>query len=220
LSNEACDKGKDCKDKDCIKAHVSPAVLNPQGKLDRSLFHVPLSPALLFSAAAQPPTPTHHHQPPSHHAAPPAGVPCRFGIACTRAGCTFTHPPGHPSNAANSARFAQPCHFGAACTRADCHFQHPEGRVLPTTFHRGLSNSAPIVSVPNPETGSMGAASHHRSVTFNQSGGNPSVKEKLDKQMKEIEEKKNQAEKAVKAAEEAAANAKKEKDVKAVAISA
>jgi hypothetical protein len=33
LSNEACDKGKDCKDKDCVKAHVSPAVLNPQGKL-------------------------------------------------------------------------------------------------------------------------------------------------------------------------------------------
>lgn len=32
LSNEACDKGRDCKDKDCVKAHVSPAVLNPQGK--------------------------------------------------------------------------------------------------------------------------------------------------------------------------------------------
>lgn len=32
LSNEACENGKDCKDKDCIKAHVSPAVLNPQGK--------------------------------------------------------------------------------------------------------------------------------------------------------------------------------------------
>ena len=31
LSNEPCEKGKDCQDKDCIKAHVSPAVLNPQG---------------------------------------------------------------------------------------------------------------------------------------------------------------------------------------------
>lgn len=31
LSNDPCEKGKDCKDKDCIKAHVSPAVLNPQG---------------------------------------------------------------------------------------------------------------------------------------------------------------------------------------------
>ena len=32
LSNEACEKGKDCKDKDCIKAHVSPAALNPPGR--------------------------------------------------------------------------------------------------------------------------------------------------------------------------------------------
>lgn len=63
----------------------------------------------------------------------------------------------------------------------------------------------------------MGATSHHRSVTFNQGG---SVKDKLEKQMKEIEQKKDQAEQAVKAAEEAAANAKKEKDVKAVTISA
>jgi nuclear polyadenylated RNA-binding protein NAB2 len=33
LSNDPCDQGKDCKDKDCIKAHVSPAVLNPKGML-------------------------------------------------------------------------------------------------------------------------------------------------------------------------------------------
>ncbi|KAJ7668630.1 hypothetical protein DFH06DRAFT_203962 [Mycena polygramma] len=197
LSNEACDKGKDCKDKDCIKAHVSPAVLNPQ-------------------AAAQPP-PTAHHTPAAHQSSP-AGVPCRFGAACTRANCTFTHPQKHPSNARTNPHFAQQCHFGAGCTRADCHFQHPEGRVLPTTFHRGLSSSAPIVSVPNPETGSMGAtASPHRSVTFNQSGGSANLKEKLEQQMKEIEEKKQ----AVKEAEEAAANAKKEKEEsKAVPISA
>jgi hypothetical protein len=31
LSNEACEDGKDCKDKDCIKAHVSPAVLTAAG---------------------------------------------------------------------------------------------------------------------------------------------------------------------------------------------
>ena len=33
LSNEACEKGKDCKDKDCIKAHVSPAVLTAPGNI-------------------------------------------------------------------------------------------------------------------------------------------------------------------------------------------
>lgn len=32
LSNDPCENGKDCKDKDCIKAHVSPAALKPQGK--------------------------------------------------------------------------------------------------------------------------------------------------------------------------------------------
>ncbi len=29
LSNEPCEQGKDCKDKDCIKAHISPAAVNP-----------------------------------------------------------------------------------------------------------------------------------------------------------------------------------------------
>ncbi|KAF7315156.1 hypothetical protein MIND_00030000 [Mycena indigotica] len=184
LSNEACENGKDCKDKDCVKAHVSPAVLNPQ-------------------AASQPPPAAHHAPPPHVTHPPPSGVPCRFGAACTRTGCTFTHPPNHPSNASNP-HFAQPCHFGAACTRANCLFKHPEGRVLPNSFHRGLSAAAPLVSVPNPETGSIGAASHHKSVKFNGSGG-ASVKEKLEKQMKEIEEQKQ----AVKAAQEAA---KKDKE--------
>lgn len=32
LSNDPCEKGKDCKDKDCVKAHVSPAALNPDSK--------------------------------------------------------------------------------------------------------------------------------------------------------------------------------------------
>ena len=38
LSNDPCENGKDCKDKDCIKAHVSPAVLKATGEL-RVLFH-------------------------------------------------------------------------------------------------------------------------------------------------------------------------------------
>ncbi|KAJ7647663.1 hypothetical protein FB45DRAFT_975290 [Roridomyces roridus] len=184
LSNEACEKGKECQDKDCIKAHVSPAVLNPQG------------PRRLITLRQRQHT--------------PAGVPCRYGAACTRANCTFTHPPKPASN----PHFSQPCHFGAACTRANCLYQHPEGRVLPSTFHRGLSTTAPLVNVPTPETGSMGAAKHNRSVTFNQG---VSVKEKLEQQMKEIEEKKIEAEKAVKAAEEAAASKKEAKTVTASA---
>ncbi|KJA28907.1 hypothetical protein HYPSUDRAFT_128369 [Hypholoma sublateritium FD-334 SS-4] len=186
LSNEACEKGKACKDKDCIKAHVSPAVLNPQG--------TQAPPNAAPAPAAQP-----HHAP----------VQCRFGAACTRPGCTFAHPP-------RQTHFATQCRFGAACTRAQCSFQHPEGRVLPSTFHRGLAPTGPIVSVPTPETGSMGS-SQHRSVTFNNASTNAAAKERLEKQMKEIQQKKTEAEKAVRDAE-AAAN--KKSDVGPVSVNA
>ncbi|KAK2463131.1 hypothetical protein APHAL10511_004786 [Amanita phalloides] len=184
LSNEACEKGKECKDKDCIKAHVSPAVLN--------------------SIVEQPHAPTPSHTAPAH----PSPVHCRFGTACTRPNCAFTHPP-------RSTQFTQPCKFGSACTRAACAYQHPEGRILPSTFHRGLSTSAPIVTVSTPETGSMGGHSPHKSVTFNTAGPGAGVKEKLEQQMREIQERKNEAEKAVREAEAAAA---KKKDSKPVAI--
>ena len=49
--------------------------------------------------------------------------------------------PSHPST---------PCQFRAGCTRATCPYQHPEGRVLPTTFQRGLSTHAPTVNVAAP----------------------------------------------------------------------
>lgn len=58
--------------------------------------------------------------------------------------------------------------------------------------------------------------SPHRSMTFN--NPNTSMKEKLEKQMKEIEEKKTQVEKAVKEAEAAASN--KKESANAVSITA
>ncbi|KAG6920193.1 hypothetical protein DXG01_004962 [Tephrocybe rancida] len=187
LSNEACEKGKDCQDKDCIKAHVSPAVLNPQ----------PIEHIIPAST------------PQSHTNSP---VPCRFGAACTRPGCSFSHPT-RPSN--NTTQ----CRFGATCTRAGCSFVHPEGRVLPTAFHRGLGTTGPMVTVPTPETGSMGgSASHHKSVKFNKTTGpGQGVKEKLQQQMKEIEQRKLEAEKAVREAEAAAG---KKDESKPVAIAA
>ncbi|EJD40392.1 hypothetical protein AURDEDRAFT_115882 [Auricularia subglabra TFB-10046 SS5] len=135
LSAEACEAGKDCKDKDCIKSHTSPAVANP-------------STAFVHKPAGRPAAPT---------AAPsPSRVPCKFGAACTRAGCMFQHP---------NPNAAKPCRFGSGCTRADCAFQHPPNRVLPGTFHRGLSTTTPIVSVPTP-TFHNAAASPHKSVSF------------------------------------------------------
>jgi len=204
LSNDPCEKGKACKDKDCIKAHVSPAVLNPNGL---SLLHSIITYYLQQSSTAQQSAPPAAVPPPQPQHAP---VPCRFGASCTRPGCTFSHPPRQTQN-----QFATQCRFGTACTRAQCAFQHPEGRVLPSTFHRGLSTSGPIVSVPAPETGSMSGSSHNRSVTFN---NNAAIKEKYAQQMKEIQAKKDEVEKAVKEAE-AAANSKKD-DSKPVSITA
>jgi hypothetical protein len=73
LSNEACDKGKDCKDKDCIKAHVSPAVLNPQGKFNLYYFFVC---SKLYYLSCGPTTPAGTPQ-----SAPSFGTP----VACRRA---------------------------------------------------------------------------------------------------------------------------------------
>lgn len=141
LSNDACEAGKDCKDKDCIKAHVSPAVAN----------------------GAPIPVPHTIPEPVVTYPQKPA---CRYGAGCLRinSGCPFAHP---KIAATANAHFNQQCRFGAGCTRAACPFQHPDGRVLPTSFHRGLSTNTPAVTVPVPETGSIGAPSPHKSVVFN-----------------------------------------------------
>ncbi|KAH7927458.1 hypothetical protein BV22DRAFT_1060945 [Leucogyrophana mollusca] len=192
LSTDACEKGKDCKDKDCIKSHVSPAVNNPGAETQK-----PPVPSVTVT--------------PSHT---PHTVPCRFGASCTRPTCTYSHPP-RPH--AQNNHFAQQCRFGAGCTRTTCPFQHPEGRVLPTSFHRGLSSTAPMVNVQPPETGSMGGPSPHRSVTFNSTKPGESVKEKLERQMKDIEAQKEQAKKAV-ADAQAAAGKKEESNPVAIAV--
>ncbi|KAH0829171.1 hypothetical protein J3R83DRAFT_2682 [Lanmaoa asiatica] len=127
------------------------------------------------------PSPLLHQLTPAHLPIPShaASVPLVL-----RPNCTYSHP--RPTN----THFNQQCRFGAACTRAACPFQHPEGRVLPTSFHRGLSTNGPLVSVPTPETGSM-SGSVHRSMTFNVpnkgAGTTDNVKEKLEKRIKELE---------------------------------
>ncbi|KAI0827944.1 hypothetical protein BC628DRAFT_1317663 [Trametes gibbosa] len=200
LSNDACEKGKDCKDKDCIKAHISPAVLNN-----------------LNAEVPKPNTLTPPAPPPQQNT-----VPCRYGAACTRVGCTFSHPARQPA-----PHFTQQCRFGTACTRAACSFQHPEGRVLPSTFHRGLGATGGLVNVPTPETGSIGAPSPHKSMSFKKAEGAGDEAAKtsvpaasraadLEKRVKEMEERKNEAQKAI-----AAAQAGKKDDAsKAVPISA
>ncbi|GJE91411.1 hypothetical protein PsYK624_075610 [Phanerochaete sordida] len=185
LSTEPCENGKNCKDKDCIKSHVSPAALKGTGEQLN-----PKAPAFT-PGAAHSPAPSHQSQ-----------IPCRFGAACTRPNCTFLHPHQKPATS-----IQQPCRFGTACTRATCPYQHPEGRVLPTTFHRGLSASGGLTNVSSTE-GS--AQSHNKSVTFNNTGkaaanGAGQSAAELEKKVKELEEKKAQAQQAVSEAQAKAA---------------
>ncbi|KAH9942191.1 uncharacterized protein BXZ73DRAFT_74493 [Epithele typhae] len=146
LSTDACEKGKACKDKDCIKSHVSPAVINPN---------------------AEPPKPL-----------------------------AFTPPVAAP----------HPKMLFLAGTVQLAHAQvHPEGRVLPGQFHRGLATA--------PGTG---ADSPHKTVTFKRPDGTPTSAAELEKQVKEMEARKNEAEKAIAQAQ----NGKKEEGAPAVPISA
>ncbi|KAH7334886.1 hypothetical protein B0J17DRAFT_93144 [Rhizoctonia solani] len=81
LSSEYCEKGLECKDADCTKGHPSPAAVNG--------------------------VPVQAHVPQPKPSAPTGGVPCKFGAACTRPGCTFMHP----------QKGGKPCRFGINCTR-------------------------------------------------------------------------------------------------------
>ena len=216
LSTDTCEKGRDCKDKDCIKSHVSPAV-NAPGRQKFSKFSFSSFADLVLVGAETPKPSSAHPHPqtaPAYSSTPSSPIACRFGTSCTRPNCTFSHPPRPVTT-----HFDQQCRFGAACTRASCPFQHPDGRVLPTSFHRGLSTNGPLVNVPNPETGSMGG-SVHRSMTFNVAnkgtGTTDNVKEKLERQIKELEATK----KAVQDAEAAAAAGKKNETKSTVPIAA
>ncbi|KAF8526052.1 hypothetical protein BU17DRAFT_83565 [Hysterangium stoloniferum] len=138
LSTEFCPKGKNCKDKDCTFGHVSPSVIN--GSIQK---------------------PTSGHQPAVVPAPAASQTACKFGVACTRPGCIFTHPPNfrppHSSSQPNQASNAIPCRFGTSCTRGDCPFQHPKGHVAANMFYRGIGSDAPLVE---------GYVSPHRSVRF------------------------------------------------------
>lgn len=181
LSNDPCEQGKDCKDKDCVKAHVSPAVLKPKAlEQNRPL-----------------PPPVVQHQP-----SPPAQVQCRYGASCTKVGCPFLHPYSSTQ-----------CRYGTGCTRANCHFQHPEGRVLPNSFHRGVSSTDPTVTVTPPQTGTIHgpASSQNKTLTLTKE----QKMEALQKKMKELEAQKSELKKKAEQAE-----AKKKEDGKPVAITA
>ena len=54
--------------------------------------------------------------------ATPNKKPCKFGAACHRPGCWFSHPTA-PALTVPTSKKA--CRNGAECTRSDCKFTHP-----------------------------------------------------------------------------------------------
>ena len=199
LSTEACEKGKNCADKDCVKSHVSPAVNLPRKFQPIYFLYSSKSVINILLASEQHNTPPQAPTPstPHVHSQLANTIPCRFGAGCAKplGTCTFSHPPRHQAQPQTV-----PCRFGAGCTRATCLFQHPPGRVLPSTFHRGLSETTSV-------TNTAGAASQHRSVKFN---SNANSKEAVEEKLKRLEAQKAEAQKAVAEAKAAEKNSKVE----------
>ncbi|CBQ69262.1 conserved hypothetical protein [Sporisorium reilianum SRZ2] len=114
LSQQNCRYGTRCTNTDCTRSHVSPAVAKIQARSAAPIsFNPPptlSTPSTALSMDTALPSNT-------------ASRPCRFGAACTRADCFFSHPP-----ARSVAASGTPCRFALGCTRADCYFTHPPGQ--------------------------------------------------------------------------------------------
>jgi len=142
LSPTLCKFSTKCGNATCRYSHPSP-VATPESALvlstdacaeglsckDADCTKSHPSPATITGVTVTPRTAAPHQ--------PSSGInaktPCKFGNHCRRPNCIFQHPRDNSST---------PCNFGAQCTRADCSFSHPPGRVLPSSFHRGLSGIA------------------------------------------------------------------------------
>lgn len=121
LSQQNCRYGAKCTNKDCTRSHVSPAVARIQARTAApvSFAPAPAVPAVAATLSLDTALPSQT-----------ASRPCRFGAACTRADCFFSHPSTRTlAAAAGSSSSAQtPCRFGLGCTRPDCYFAHPPGQ--------------------------------------------------------------------------------------------
>ncbi|TKY88766.1 hypothetical protein EX895_002397 [Sporisorium graminicola] len=130
LSQQNCRYGARCINKDCMRSHVSPAVAKIQARSAAPVSFnaastVSTAPTATTAAAAvAPPTLSMDAALPSHS----GSRPCRFGAACTRADCFFSHPPTRSIAPPNSIASGTPCRFGLGCTRPDCYFVHPPGQ--------------------------------------------------------------------------------------------
>lgn len=121
LNGQNCRFGAKCINKDCTRGHVSPAVTRLTARSN------PTSTSFPNFKPANPPTAEAKLSMDAALPSNPTSRPCRFGAACTRADCFFSHPPNRGVGASAGAGSGTPCRFGLGCTRADCYYSHPPG---------------------------------------------------------------------------------------------
>lgn len=127
LSHQKCLFGARCINKDCVRAHVSPAVTKIQARQA-----APVRLTLAETARTEASGPAAPAQVSLDSALPSqaSSRPCRFGAACTRTDCFFSHPAQRAYTTASSTRDPARlrCRFGLGCTKPDCPFTHPPGQ--------------------------------------------------------------------------------------------